>query len=52
MITLEMIHKAQEDWARGIIEIGKLYLENKNYLDFAKNITPHYPLTKALNKFL
>ncbi len=37
MITLEMIRKAQEDWARGIIEIGKLYLENKNYFDFAKN---------------
>ncbi|BAU22497.1 hypothetical protein THC_0091 [Caldimicrobium thiodismutans] len=48
MITLQMIRKAQEDWARGIIQIGKLYLENKNYFDFAKNFAPHYLLTKVL----
>lgn len=37
MITVEMIRKAQEDWAKGLIEIGRLYSENKNYFDFARN---------------
>ncbi|MEZ0343560.1 MAG: hypothetical protein ABWJ99_01965 [Caldimicrobium sp.] len=36
MITQEMIQKAQESWAKGIIEIGRLYTEKKDFVEFAK----------------
>lgn len=37
MITTEMIQKAQEAWLRGVIEIGRLYTEKKNFVEFAKS---------------
>lgn len=52
MITPEMIQRAQEAWARGIIEIGRLFTEKKAFVEFAKKfITECYNYDEGIVLF-
>ena len=37
-ITDADIHKAQQEWASGIVAIGKAYTNKKDYVTVAKNL--------------
>ena len=41
-ITEQEIIKAQELWAENIIKIGKLYLQKRNFKDYAYNFVKNF----------